>query len=159
MVARRAEVPVDQPFLLALFAAGRAEQFAPMNLPAPMLEMLIRQQFDAQSAGYRVQFPTALREIVEVDGAPVGRLVSDRGRGHLHLVDIALDPARRGQGLGSLLIGQLMDEAREAGLPIDLRVACDNVRAAALYARLGFQITGSDAVYREMRWTPPGVIS
>jgi len=159
VVTRRAEAPADQPFLLALFAKDRAEAFAPMNLPAPVLETLLRQQFDAQSLGYRAQFPAALREIVEVDGVPIGRLISDRTSDRLRLVDIALDPAWRGQRLGSVLIGRLMDEAREAGLPMALKVACDNLRATALYARLGFAIIASNEVYQEMRWTPPGVIS
>lgn len=154
-VTRRDEVPSDEPFLLDLFSADRAASFADMNLPAPMLEMMMRQQFQAQATGHRAQFPAARREIIEVDGACVGRLVSDRNDERLHLVDIALAPGWRGKGLGALLVGQLIDEARTARLPMSLRVARDNLRAAALYARLGFETVRSDGVYQAMRWTPP----
>jgi ribosomal protein S18 acetylase RimI-like enzyme len=150
---RRAETASDRALLLELFVAARAAQFAPLNLPAPMLDMLMRQQFQAQGAGYAAQYPAARREIIEVDGAPVGRLLSDRTDNHLRLVDIALAPVWRSKGLGSILIGQLMDEARGAGARLDLQVACDNVRAAALYDRLGFEMIADDGVYREMRWT------
>ncbi len=150
---RRAEIASDQPLLLDLFIAARAAQFAPLNLPAPMLDMLMRQQFLAQSSSYAAQFPAARREIIEVDGAPVGRLLSDRDADHVHLVDIALAPTWRSRGLGSALIGELMDEARAARLPLDLQVACDNFRAATLYARLGFKPGASDGAYQSMRWT------
>jgi ribosomal protein S18 acetylase RimI-like enzyme len=152
---RRAETASDQTLLLDLFTAARAAQFAPLNLPAPMLEMLMRQQFHAQTASYAAQFPAARREIIAVDGAPVGRLLTDRDAGQVHLVDIALAPAWRSRGLGAILIGELMDEARGAGLPLNLQVACDNFRAATLYARLGFTTIASDGAYQSMRWMAP----
>lgn len=154
---RRAEEASDQPFLQALFTAGRAPQFAALGLPAPMLEMMMRQQFQAQTAGHRGQYPAARREIVETQGAPIGHMVSDRAETGLHLVDIALTPAWQGQGLGATLMGQLMAEAREAGLPMTLSVACDNLPAMALYRKLGFETVASGDVYQDMRWTPPAV--
>jgi ribosomal protein S18 acetylase RimI-like enzyme len=150
---RRAEAASDQTLLLNLFIAARAQHFAPLNLPAPMLDTLMRQQFLAQSASYAAQYPAARREIIEVDGVSVGRLLSDRTSDRVRLVDIALAPAWRSKGLGSILIGALMDEARAAGAPLALQVACDNARAAALYDRLGFKTIADDGVYREMRWT------
>ena len=153
---RRAESTGDQPLLLALFIAARAHQFAPLNLPAATLEMLMRQQFQAQDAGFLARYPAARREVVDVDGVSVGRLVSDQTGDRLHLVDIALTPPYRNRGLGGALISQLQDEARAAGLAMSLRVAIDNVRATALYARLGFETTASDDMNLEMRWTAPG---
>lgn len=153
----RVEAPSDQAFLLALFTATRAEAFAATPLPAPMLDMLMRQQFAAQTAAYLAQYPSARREIIEMDGVGIGRLVSDRDDRRLQLVDIALAPTWRGRGLGSRLIARLQDEARAAGVPVGLHVASDNVRAASLYGRLGFEVSASDSVYREMRWTPATV--
>ncbi|RRN64400.1 GNAT family N-acetyltransferase [Caulobacter sp. 602-1] len=150
---RRAEAASDQALLLNLFIAARAQHFAPLNLPAPVLDMLMRQQFLAQSASYAAQYPGARREIIEVDGAPIGRMISNRTNGQMRLVDIALAPAWRSKGLGSILITALMDEARATGAALALQVACDNARAAALYDRLGFETIADDGVYREMRWT------
>jgi GNAT superfamily N-acetyltransferase len=152
-LVRRPENASDQAFLLALFSSHRAAPFAALGLPEQMLETMMRQQFHAQSTGHRAQHPNARREIVETDGEDMGRLVSDLGDTHLHLVDIALAPAWRGQGLGALLISQLLDEARAAALPVTLQVARDNP-AANLYARLGFEMTTADEVYQYMRWTP-----
>lgn len=154
-LVRRPEAEGDQPLLLALFTSVRAPQFAALGLPAPMLEAMMRQQFHAQGAGYRAQRPNARREIVEVDGEAVGRVISDLEGDRLHLVDIALAPDRRGMGLGTILLTQLMDEARAAGLPMTLQVARDNP-AMALYARLGFTTVAADEVYQDMRWTPSG---
>jgi len=153
MLVRRAENVSDQPFLQALFSSVRATPFAALGLPEPMLETMMRQQFHAQSTGHQAQYPDARREIVEADGTAIGRLVSDLGDRRLHLVDIALAPDWRGQGLGSVLIGQLQDEAHAAGLAMTLQVARDNP-AANLYARLGFEMTAADEVYQDMRWTP-----
>ena len=40
---RRAEAASDQALLLNLFIAARAQHFAPLNLPAPVLDMLMQE--------------------------------------------------------------------------------------------------------------------
>lgn len=152
-LALRPENDADEPVLQALFSSVRAPQFVALGLPAPMVDMMMRQQFHAQTAGHGAQYPNARREIVEADGAAIGRLATDRNDQRLHLIDIVLAPDRRGQGLGTILIGQLMEEARATGLPMTLQVARDNP-AAALYARLGFETVAADDAYQSMRWTP-----
>lgn len=56
-----------------------------------------------------------------------------------HLLDIAVDPARRGQGLGRDLLRRLMDEELAAGVSIwFLEVRVSNHPAIALYQSLGY---------------------
>jgi ribosomal-protein-alanine N-acetyltransferase len=52
---------------------------------------------------------------------------------------IAVVPSHRRQGLGSVLLTALMDDAKERGLPrVGLEVRVDNAAAIALYERFGF---------------------
>jgi len=59
-------------------------------------------------------------------------------------------PALQSCGLGTLLIGALEARVRERGLRrVDIGVGEDNPRAKALYARLGYEVFGSEVD----RWT------
>lgn len=56
-----------------------------------------------------------------------------------HLLDIAIDPARRGQGLGRELLRRLMDEELADGISIwFLEVRVSNHAAISLYQSLGY---------------------
>ena len=61
----------------------------------------------------------------------------------LHITAVAVDPDRRRQGLGSLLLQGLLQMAMEAGaLHATLEVAACNHGAMALYGRCGFRTAG-----------------
>lgn len=64
------------------------------------------------------------------------------------LVDgLCVAPAARGQGIGSALMAALMDEARGRGYSaIRLEVIDTNIRARALYERLGFAAWRSETL-------------
>ena len=79
-----------------------------------------------------------------------------------HLMSIAVHPDRRGQGLGALLIENLIAEGREAGITIfSLEVNVRNSVAIAMYERFGFrgfglrkkyyEDTGDDALLMELK--------
>lgn len=56
---------------------------------------------------------------------------------------VAVAPAAQGQGLGALLLGALLTEARRRrATQVVLEVAADNEAAQRLYARAGFRRTG-----------------
>ncbi|GAB6843605.1 ribosomal protein S18 acetylase RimI-like enzyme [Methylorubrum rhodinum] len=150
---RRPEGEEDAPFLFALHAADHGATFS--MLPPPLRDLLLRQTFDGKRLTYRVRYPDARWEILEADGAPIGRIVTDRGARGLTLIDIALLPERRGRGLGARLIAETMDEARAAGLPLHLTVAADNPGARRLYERLGFVPGQATELHTELVWTPP----
>jgi ribosomal protein S18 acetylase RimI-like enzyme len=65
-------------------------------------------------------------------------------RHKLLLVGVYVRPACRGRGLGEMLVGRVLQHARELGdiAIVQLKVACDNRPACALYDRLGLRVYG-----------------
>lgn len=144
----------DEEFLRQLYASTRAQELSILDLDDNQKQAFIDMQFNAQSQQYRMSYPVAANCIVVRDDHPVGRMIVDRGD-EITLVDIALLPEHRGQGIGSELIRELLDEAGGTGKPVRLHVLRNNP-AARLYERLGFSINNDDGVYFEMKWTPAG---
>jgi GNAT superfamily N-acetyltransferase len=109
-------------------------------------------QLTAQARHYRAAYPHASHDLVVVDGQAVGQLRVARDAHAIHLVDIALLPAARGRGTGTLVITALMDEARAGGLPLTVAVFPDS-RSRGLYQRLGFTETAGEGGQITMRWS------
>ncbi len=57
----------------------------------------------------------------------------------MELVSMWVAPAVRGRGVGEALVSWVVDEARRLGAALELGVVSDNVRAVALYRRMGFE--------------------
>jgi GNAT superfamily N-acetyltransferase len=55
-------------------------------------------------------------------------------------------PEHRGRGVGTLLIGRIVDEGRASGRPVTIHVERGN-RARVLYERLGFGQIATTGVY------------
>jgi ribosomal protein S18 acetylase RimI-like enzyme len=144
----------DEPFLRNLFATTRADELALMNWDESQKEAFIAMQFNAQSRQYVMSHPDANNSIIVWNGAPIGRLIIDRGANEFTLVDIALLPAHRNAGIGTSLLRGLLKEATTVGKPVRLH-ALTTSAAVRLYKRLGFSRVGADAVYMEMIWLPP----
>lgn len=151
----RPQRDADAPELFALFCQSRPElDLLPLDA-AGRLEIKAM-QFRAQAAGYAAQFPAARFDVVELAGSVIGRLVVERTGAALQLIDIALTPQARGQGVGAALLRALMAQARAAGLPMRLSVSTDNPDAQRLYLRLGFAPTGRSPTHVSMEWRATG---
>jgi ribosomal-protein-alanine N-acetyltransferase len=94
-------------------------------------------------------------------------LLAPRGAGQGDIQTIAVDPERRGAGLGRALMHALIDESRRRGVAeLFLEVRADNPIARSLYESLGFaevgvrrgyyQPDGVDAVVMRLE-VPPAV--
>ncbi len=144
----------DAALLLRIYAGTRERELALTGWDAAQQEAFVRMQFVAQDRAYRQQFPQAEHAVVQVAGADAGRILVDRGDIEIRLIDIALLPEYRGQGLGSALLQSLVAEAAAAARRVSLHVAIDNP-AALLYRRLGFVAVEDCGLHTLMHWLPP----
>ncbi|SRR6266498_1491677 len=144
----------DEPFLMNLFATTRANELALLNCDEHQKKAFIAMQFNAQSRQYVMSYPNAHHSIILWHGAPIGRLLLNRGECEFTLVDVALLAEYRNAGIGTGLIQDLLKEAATLGRPVRLH-ALTTSAAVRLYERLGFSRVGADAVYMEMIWLPP----
>lgn len=89
----------------------------------------------------------AISHIVLVEEAPVGLIAWEDRRDHRWLDEIQIVREWRGRGLGSILLRDLLAQARGSRMPLRLQVLRENIRAQALYRRLGFEASGESATH------------
>ena len=142
----------DRPFLKRVYAGTRSEELAQTPWSVEEKEAFLKMQFEAQHDFYQKQFPSASYQIVERNGAPIGRLYLDRRPGELRVIDIALLPEERGAGIGGRLMQDVLDEAALLGKPVRIHVERNNP-AMHLYDRLGFRRVEDQGVYWLMECT------
>ena len=144
----------DLPFLASLYASTRAEEVAQVSdWTDEQKSHFLQMQFDAQHKFYQEQFTKAEYLLIEQSDAPIGRVYTDRREDEIRLIDIALLPVARGQGLGSALLQDLLQEAQSKTLPVRIHVEKNNP-AMRLYIRLGFAPVEDQGVYELMEWKP-----
>ncbi|MBV6727455.1 GNAT family N-acetyltransferase [Nocardioides daeguensis] len=146
--------PEDAPFLLELYGASRADELDQVTWAPGQREAFLRMQHDIQTAQYRAAYPDGAFWVVEVAGRAAGRLTLARWPDRIHVVDLALLPEVRGQGIGSTLLRDVLDEAAATGRGVSLHVEVTNLRAARLYERLGFTDAGQRGIHRLLEWRP-----
>jgi ribosomal protein S18 acetylase RimI-like enzyme len=144
----------DRDFLYRVYAGTRLEELElATDWSAEQKEQFLRQQFAAQDAYYRENYPGAEWSVVLRHGEPAGRLYIHRRPAEIRLMEIALLPEHRGGGLGTALLEELMAEARATGRPLTIHVEVYNP-ALRLYERLGFRKKEDKGVYWLMEWIP-----
>lgn len=143
----------DMPFLMEVYAAARAEELAQVPWSETEKRAFLISQFNAQHHHYQTYYKTASFDIIEQNGQPIGRLYVDRWPNEIRIVDIALMPDCRNQGLGSHLLSQIQTEARTVGKTVSIHVEKYNP-AYRLYTRLGFGKIGETGVYDLLAWKP-----
>ena len=154
-VELRPATPDDRDFLLIVYRATREDELALIDWTEPEKAAFVDMQFRAQDAHYREAYPDGRFLVVTRDDEPIGRLYLARLANELRIVDIALMPAHRGQGIGSSLLATVMAEADAATLPIRLHVEPWSP-AKRLYERLGFRTVEVRGIYELMERAPGG---
>lgn len=143
----------DRAFLVDLYASVRADELAQVPWDDATKRAFVEQQFNAQDAHYRGNYPGATLDVIEVGGEPAGRLYVHRGEHDVRIMDIAIAPAFRRRGIGTRLLGALIDEAAAEGRKLSIHVEANNP-ARTLYERLGFAPVGENGVYLLMERAP-----
>jgi len=151
--ALRPETDDDIPFLTRLYASTRAEELKVVPWSEEQKQAFLADQFRAQRLHYRQHFKSCAFDVIERGGLPAGRLYLEPRGSRLHIVDIALMPEWRGQGIGSAILRALQERAHGLGLGVGIMVEVFNP-ARRLYRRLGFVETADHGVYLEMEWRP-----
>ena len=141
----RKAVPNDLPFEEELYATTR-DDLRMLDMDRGTIDLLIRQQFDAQRDFYTSTFSDAETSIIMVGRKAVGRLIVARREGELHGIDITLLPEYRSRGIGSAIIRDLFAEADREDRQMRIHVMETN-RARHLYRRLGFVETGNSTMH------------
>ena len=151
----RTATPADETWQLAIYASTRADELAMTGWPAAQCEAFVQQQHRAQQQHYARHFPRSVCQLILVGDDVAGRLWVDERGDRLHVLDIALLPAWRGQGLGTRCLQALAAEAEAGGRAIGIQVEIHNP-ARRLYERLGFLPEGEpQGLYQAMlRPTP-----
>jgi len=143
----------DQGFLYKVYAGTRSD-IENFNLGSNEKSELLKMQFAAQSHHYRVSFPNASSLIIMLENTPVGRFYVSRPGDEVFIIDIALLPEYRSQGIGSRLMREIFEEASNANVPVHLNVAIDNTAALSWYESLGFNMVENLQTHFRMRWQP-----
>lgn len=139
----------DRAFLLTVYSETRTEELSVVPWTDDQKAAFLRMQFEAQDTWYRQVYPGAAFLVILRDRTPIGRLYVARSDAEVRVVDIALLPEHRGQGIGSGLIADLLATADRDGLPVTLRVEPWNP-AKRLYERLGFEVREQGDVYETL---------
>nr|WP_216295681.1 N-acetyltransferase [Delftia acidovorans]MCA1071694.1 hypothetical protein [Delftia acidovorans] len=144
----------DEAALIAIFASTREQERERFGWPEDQWDAFIRQQFIAQHTQYSTAYANPSFDLVLRDGEIAGRLYVDRSPQEVRVVDIALLPEHRRQGVGRQLLQTLLDESDACGVPIGLHVEKNNP-ILDYYRRLGFLTEADRGVYWYMARTPP----
>lgn len=143
----------DLPFLQALYASTRTEEMALSGWNDTQIEAFLALQFRAQHEHYQQHYPNARFELILSDAKPIGRLYLDQWDDEYRLIDIALLPKYRNQGLGSRILKQILALAAQQNKAVRIHVEHFNP-ALRLYQRLGFRLLEDKGVYQFMEWRP-----
>jgi GNAT superfamily N-acetyltransferase len=152
-VGLRTITAADAALVREIYASTRDAEMAVVPWDDEFKQQFLDMQWRAQTHHYDTHNPHADFDLVLLDGEPVGRLYVDRSTEHLELLDIALFASHRSQGIGTLLIRCLMDEARRDGRALRCHVERFN-RAGQLYQRLGFRPIADAGMYVQLEWLP-----
>ncbi len=144
----------DLDFLLHVYASTREDEMALTGWPSNQIAEFLQMQFTAQHRYYLEQLPPSEFNIIEADGESIGRIYVGDWDDDVRLIDIALLPEHRNQGIGTHLIRDVMARAARLSKPVRLHVEQNNP-ARRLYERLDFEILEERGVNVFMEWHSP----
>lgn len=143
----------DTDTLFSIYASTRLDELQPTGWSDAEKQCFLLQQFDAQHRYYQDIYAGARFDLVIAHGAVAGRLYVARWPAEIRIIDIALLPSFRRQGIGATLLQQLLDEGDQAGQRISIHVEISNP-ARRLYEKLGFSKAEDLGLYWRMEREP-----
>lgn len=93
-------------------------------------------------------------QLILVDDTPVGFISINYKNDLIFGESIAVLPVFQSKGIGTKIFGDLIATAKELGVPLHIQVFKVNIRAKALYERLGFTQYGESETHYKYVITP-----
>ena len=140
----------DLSFLLAVYASTREEELAQTGWSQQKKQIFLQMQFNAQHQHYQTYYPEGNFDLISVNGVNAGRLYSEVWPTQIRIIDIALLPQYRGNGVGSLLLRNLLKAAKLKHLEVSIHVEVNN-RAMAWYKKNGFVEIEDKGIYKLLK--------
>ena len=119
----------------------------------PHIEQLFGWQDDYQRQLFNQQFTAQHGDWILLDQRRLGMVSYQIHSNYLYLERIEIYPESQRQGYGSRVIGDIIAQADEKDLPVELQVFKINP-AIALYKRLGFAQIGETDFHVQLRRAP-----
>lgn len=117
---------------------------------AEMERQCFSDPWSEKSVASELDNPLSLWLIAEVDGVVAGYVGSQTVLDSADMMNLAVSPSFRRQGIGERLVNCLTEELKEKGVKtLLLEVRISNEPARELYQKLGFEIVGKRPRYYE----------
>jgi ribosomal protein S18 acetylase RimI-like enzyme len=149
----------DEAFLSHLYCTTRSD-LACLGLEDARFASLMALQFQAQHQQYlgrleHTELEHTKLNLVLLDDQPIGQLYLNLSNREIRILELAILPAYQNQGIGTVLLQELMAWAHQMGQAVTLNVLRSNDAAFRLYHRLGFKVLWEDEVSLLMAWVSP----
>jgi ribosomal protein S18 acetylase RimI-like enzyme len=144
--------PEDTTFLFSVYASTRRPELAPLGWDDEAAQAFLRAQFEHEDYDWHNHLPGAECMVVMRGRLPVGRLYVARSAHEIRVLDLTLLPEHRRQGIGTMLLTTLLDEARATRRTVRLHVDRSN-GLAELCRSMGFLPAATRAGAWLMEWT------
>lgn len=131
------------------------------ELHCQTMRQVIEKTWGWDEAWQRRDFDRRFREyltsIIECNGHAAGGLLLEWKPDSLYIHELQLLPEYQSQGIGTEVIGKVIEQAAARRLPVTLSVVPANLRAQHLYEGLGFEVTAIEPPFIRMRYCGDGL--
>lgn len=153
-ITTRPSVAEDSAFMLELYASTSKDVLDDLGWTIGSQRTFVIMQAQTEEWNRARLYPGMDRLTICVDDMPVGRLLVCMRNNMLHLVDLSLLPRFRGNGIGTQLMTEILEEARNARVPVKVKVRKES-GAIRFVERLGFATPTDLGTTVELTWMPP----
>ncbi len=147
----------DYAILNEIYSSTRAEELKQVTAwSEEHKRAFLTQQFNAQHDYYQKNYVGANFFVIQKNTIPIGRLYIQENfqEREIRIIDIALLPPWRNQGLGTGILTDILNRANDINRPVTIHVESFNP-AMKLYERLGFKkVSETNGVYYLMEYLP-----
>lgn len=152
----------QKPVLTIRKAGPQDKEFAFQTKEAALREYVEQSRGWDEAEQWRLheeRFATQEFQVVRCGEADVGILSVDRQPRCVTVNQIYILPEHQNQGIGSLCVATILDEAATKRIPVRLKVLKVNQRAIAFYERLRFHKTDESDTHIFMEWSREAIDS